>query len=221
MVDVSATTSTAATTDSSASLSALSEDYTRFLTLLTAQIENQDPLAPMDSTQFVSQLAQLSQVEQAVKTNSNLETLSAQLGALTSVSGAGMIGHDVTVSSGQILLEEGASDGYYMLSDEAAEVSATITDPLTDTVVREMTGLPTNSGELIALDWDGTDDLGEAVLDGTYTVAVTALDSDGNAMTAYTYRKTSVKEVLYAEGEIYYGLEGDQNVSADSILAVR
>ena len=221
MVDVSATTSTATTTASGTSLSQLSEDYTRFLTLLTAQIENQDPLAPMDSTEFVSQLAQLSQVEQAVKTNVNLETVSMQLGALTSVSGAGMIGHDVTVSSDQIQLEEGASDGYYMLAADAAQVSVLITDPLTTTTVREITGLPTGAGELTAIDWDGTDDLGEAVLDGTYSVALTAVDSDGNPIEAYTYRKTSVKEVLFADGQIYYGLDGEQTVAADSILAVR
>lgn len=220
MTEVNATGSTA-TTASSASLSQLSQDYTRFLTLLTAQIQNQDPLAPMDSTQFVSQLAQLSQVEQAVKTNSNLDLVSAQLGALTSVSGASMIGHDVTVSSAQTYLEGGQTDGFYMLSGEAAEVSVKIVDPLVGKVVREMTGLPTDAGELTALGWDGKDDLGEDVLDGSYVMQLTALDNDGNPVPAYTYRKTTVQEVLYAQGSIFYGLKGDQNVSADAVQAVR
>lgn len=220
MTEVNATGG-AATTASSTSLSQLSQDYTRFLTLLTAQIQNQDPLAPMDSTQFVSQLAQLSQVEQAVKTNSNLDLLSAQLGALTSVSGAGMIGHDVTVSSAETLLEGGQTDGYYMLSGEAAAVSAKIVDPLVGKVVRELTDLPTGAGELTALGWDGKDDLGEDVLDGSYIMQVTALDGDGNPIPAYTYRKTTVQEVLYSQGAVFYGLKGDQNVSADAIMAVR
>lgn len=221
MVDVSATGSTTATTDSAAALSDLSADYTQFLTLLTAQIENQDPLAPMDSTEFVSQLAQLSQVEQSVKTNSNLETLSTQFSALTSVSGAEMIGHEVTVSSDQVELAEGGSDGYYLLAADAAKVSAKITDPLTDTVVREIAGLSTAAGEMIALDWDGTDDLGAPVLDGSYLVEISAVDGEGTAIPAYTYRKTDVAEVLFADGQIYYGLSGEQNVPADAVLAVR
>ncbi|TDK50218.1 flagellar hook assembly protein FlgD [Antarcticimicrobium luteum] len=219
-MDVTATGSTQTTGSSNSSLSQLGEDYTRFLTLLTAQIQYQDPLAPMDSTQFVSQLAQLSQVEQAVKSNTNLETLSAQFGALTSVAGAGMIGRDVTVSSDQVLLDNGMNDGYYMLTGEAAEVSAQIVDPL-DRVVRELNGLATTPGELLPLQWDGKDDLGADVLSGSYSVRITAVDGAGDPVAAYTYRKTSVKEVLFAEGTLYYGLPGDENVPAASILAVR
>lgn len=221
MVDVTATGIPQSTeTASSSSLSALSEDYTRFLTLLTAQIENQDPLAPMDSTQFVSQLAQLSQVEQAVQSNANLETLSAQFGALSAVAGASMIGHEVTVGSSSTMLEGGASDGYYMLPSEAVEVSAQIVDPL-DRVVRTLEALPTTTGELVELGWDGTDDLGEDVLDGLYTVRLTALNADGDQVAAYTYRKTEVKEVLFAEGELYYNLPGDETVGTSAVLAVR
>ncbi|GAA6199889.1 flagellar hook assembly protein FlgD [Aquicoccus sp. SU-CL01552] len=221
MVDVIATGTTQTTeTASTSSLSALSEDYTRFLTLLTAQIENQDPLEPMDSTQFVSQLAQLSQVEQAVQSNANLETLSAQFGSLSAVAGASMIGHEVTVTSSSTMLEDGASDGYYMLPDGAAEVSAQIVDPL-DRVVRTMTGLPITTGELVELGWDGKDDLGEDVLDGLYSVRLTALNADGDQVTAYTYRKTAVQEVLFAEGELYYNLTGDETVATSSVLAVR
>ena len=202
------------------SLSQLGEDYTRFLTLLTAQIENQDPLKPMDSTQFVSQLAQLSQVEQAVKSNSNLETLSAQLSGLSAVAGAGMIGRDVTVSSDKVVLDNGVSDGYFMVPEGAEQVSAEIRDPL-DRVVRKLEALPTTAGELVPLGWDGTDDLGEEVLDGTYSVKLTAVDADGEQIPAYTYRKSSVKEVLFAEGQLYYGLPGDENVPADSVLSIR
>lgn len=58
---------------------ALESDFTTFLNLLTAQLRNQDPMNPTDSTQFVAQLAQFSNVEQAVKSN---KTLDAILGAL-------------------------------------------------------------------------------------------------------------------------------------------
>ena len=204
----------------STSLSQLGEDYTRFLTLLTAQIQNQDPLEPMDSTQFVSQLAQLSQVEQAVKSNSNLETLSTQLSGLSAVAGAGMIGRDVTVSSDKVVLENGESDGYYMIPEGAEQVSAEIRDPL-DRVVRTLEGLPTTAGELVPLGWDGKDDLGEDMLDGTYSVKLTAVDAEGEPIPAYTYRKSAVEEVLFAEGQLYYGLPGGENVPANAVLSVR
>ncbi|MDX2485531.1 MAG: flagellar hook assembly protein FlgD [Pseudodonghicola sp.] len=220
-MDVTATSTTQTTeTASSSSLSQLSEDYTRFLTLLTAQIEYQDPLEPMDSSQFVSQLAQLSQVEQAVKSNSNLETLSAQFGALTSVAGASMIGHDVTVNSDNVMLDNGVTDGYYMLTDAASEVSAQIIDPL-DRVVRTLDGLATTSGELLPLTWDGKDSLGQDMLSGSYSVRINAVGSDGEAVAAYTYRKAAVQEVLFANGELYYNLPGDESVPSSSVLAIR
>jgi flagellar basal-body rod modification protein FlgD len=61
--------------------SAFSEDFDTFLTLLTAQVENQDPLAPLDSTQFVEQLATFSALEQQVTTNDHLEKIAALLAA--------------------------------------------------------------------------------------------------------------------------------------------
>lgn len=212
--------STATTTTDTSSLSTLAEDYTRFLTLLTAQIQNQDPLEPMDSTTFVSQLAQLSQVEQSVKTNSNLETLSSQFAALNAMSGAQMIGRDVTAYSSNVVLEGGGTDSYYLLSGDAASVSVDIYDSL-DRVIRTISDLPTDAGELHSIDWDGTDDTGEAVLDGTYTVVVSAKDSDGKAISGYTFRKTAVDEVLFSNGQLYYNLSGDETVSSDAVVAIR
>ena len=72
-IDVTATASEAAT-----SRTRLSDNYDTFLVLLTAQLQNQDPLAPMDSTQFTQQLVQFSQVEQQIRTNEQLEGLAGQ-----------------------------------------------------------------------------------------------------------------------------------------------
>ncbi|MDK3016729.1 flagellar hook assembly protein FlgD [Pseudodonghicola flavimaris] len=221
MVDLVSASAGSTATGSTNSLSALSEDYTRFLTLLTAQIENQDPLAPMDSTQFVSQLAQLSQVEQSVKTNSNLETLSAQFSALTATTGAQMIGREVTVYSETLVLSDGASDGYYLVGDGATEVTAEIYDPLTERVVRTLTGLSTEAGELQAIDWDGLDDSGEKVLDGTYSVTLTAVGSEGEDVSVYPYRRTTVNEALFSDGELYYRLLGGGTVASGDVMAVR
>lgn len=210
----------AATTDtSSSSLSQLGEDYNRFLTLLTAQVQYQDPLEPMDSTEFVSQLAQLSQVEQSVKTNSNLEGIAAQVTSLLAASGSDLLGREVTVYSDKVTLDNGKVDSYYQVPEGTSSVKAEIRDPLTDTVVRTVTGLSTDHSKLQELDWDGLDDLGNPVLDGNYTVKYTALDADEAEVQTFSYRKAIVEEVLYTEGQNYFNLFGDETVAAENILA--
>ncbi|MFY0597961.1 MAG: flagellar hook assembly protein FlgD [Cognatishimia sp.] len=206
-------------TGGSNSLSQLGEDYTRFLTLLTAQVQYQDPLQPMDATQFVSQLAQLSQVEQAVQTNTNLTDLGAQMTSLLSASGSDLIGREVTISSTQVTLDSGNVDSYYQLPEGTASVTAEIRDPLTDTVVRTLTDLPKEHDKLLKLEWDGLDDNGNSVLDGNYTVKLTAVDGDDNAVQHFSYRKALVEEVLFTEGQNYFKLFGDETVPAEGILA--
>lgn len=212
------TSGAAAQSGSSSSLSQLGEDYTRFLTLLTAQVQHQDPLAPMDATQFVSQLAQLSQVEQAVKSNSNLESLGAQMGSLLSVSGAAMLGREVTVSSDTLMLDSGEVDSYYSVNEGTATLSAQIHDP-DGNLVRTITGLSTDHTELQHLDWDGQTDAGNPVLDGKYTVTLVAKDANEDPVPAYTYRKADVQEVLFTEGQNYFKLTGDETVPAEAVLA--
>lgn len=205
--------------NSSTSLSQLGEDYTRFLTLLTAQVQYQDPLQPMDATQFVSQLAQLSQVEQAVKTNSNLEGIGAQISSLLAASGSNLLGREVTVYSDKVTLDNGEVDSYYQVPEGTDSVTAEIRDPLTDTVVRTITGLSTDHTALQKLAWDGLDNSGNPVLDGNYTVTYTAKDADEAAVQSFAYRKAIVEEVLFTEGQNYFKLFGDETVAAENILA--
>ncbi len=218
LAPVSSSTASQGGSGSTSSLSQLGEDYTRFLTLLTAQIQYQDPLEPIDSTQFVSQLAQLSQVEQAVNTNSNLENLGGQLGAILSASGAAMLGRDVTVSSNEIHLKDGAGTAYYNTPEGTESVVAEIRDP-DGNLVRSIQGLSTDSTELQEVNWDGLNDSGSPVLDGRYTMSLTALDADGAPVTAFTYRKAMVQEVLFTDGQNYFKLEGDETVPAEAVLA--
>lgn len=202
------------------SLSQLSEDYTQFLTLLTAQISNQDPLAPMDSTQFVSQLAQLTQVEQAVQANSNLEGLSAQISTLAMAAGPNMLGRSVTVPSNGVEMIGGTSNTFYELPVAASSVSAEFRDP-TGFLVRTMNGLSGEAGVDIPLGWDGRDDTGQPVLEGNYTVSIIAKDDRGEALPAFTYRGADVQEVTFSDGQVSYLLSGDETVLAGSIIAVR
>lgn len=201
---------------SSTSLSQLGDDYNKFLTLLTAQISNQDPLAPVDSTQFVAQLAQLSQVEQAVQTNSQLETLTNQIAGLMNLGGTDLLGREVSVSSNVLELENGSVNSNYTIDAGAIEVSARITDPL-GRIVRTISGLSPNPGQETPLDWDGTDDQGNPMLDGKYTVEIVALDSSGAQLPFEVSRGAVVEQVMFQEGEILFGLSGGEIVSSVTV----
>ncbi|MBM1689220.1 flagellar hook assembly protein FlgD [Sulfitobacter geojensis] len=211
---IGATTTNASNT----SLSQLGDDYNKFLTLLTAQISNQDPLAPVDSTQFVAQLAQLSQVEQAVQTNSQLETLNTQVSALMNLGGTDLLGREVSITSNVMDLENGSVDSTYVLGAGAVDVSARITDPL-GRVVRTLEGLSTTAGQQIALDWDGTDDDGTPMLEGAYTVEIVALDTAGAKVANIVSRSATVEDVRFNAGEIFFGLSGGEVVSSITIQA--
>ncbi|MEL7540965.1 MAG: flagellar hook capping FlgD N-terminal domain-containing protein [Pseudomonadota bacterium] len=102
-----ATTPGTTTTGSTSAISAstVSEDFDTFLQLLTAQIRNQDPLAPLDSTQFVEQLATFSSLEQQVETNQTLGNIAAMIGDLHSALASEWLGQDVAVSAKHIAYE--------------------------------------------------------------------------------------------------------------------
>lgn len=208
------------TSTGSDSLSQLNEDYTRFLTLLTAQISNQDPLDPMDSTQFVTQLAQLSQVEQSIKTNDQLGLLGDQISAFNAVAGTNMVGREVTVSSDKIILEGGVTNTFYSLPEGAEKVVAQIRDPL-DRVIRTIPGLSGKAGEQIELNWDGKDESGQSVLDGVYTISMEASDLEENQLDIFVYRRAQVSEVLFEEGEMFFDVGANEFAKSTAVLSVK
>lgn len=108
MSEINPVTSTGTTnTTSTAAIDTdtFSQDFDAFLQLLTAQIQNQDPLQPMDSTQFVEQLATFSSLEQQVKTNNTLESIASMIGDLHSAQANEWLGQEVAVSSKHVAYE--------------------------------------------------------------------------------------------------------------------
>jgi flagellar basal-body rod modification protein FlgD len=195
------------------SLTKLSSDYKAFLKLLTAQISNQDPLEPMDSTTFVTQLAQLSQVEQSVATNTNLETLSAQISNIGSLAGLALIGRTVVAPSEAITLGTDGATVPYRLAADADAVTLTIRDAAGD-IVRVLKELPGTGGEMQRAVWDGRDMDGTPLPEGTYTVALEALDPEGKAINTQTYTRSLVQQMSF-EG----GLASLHLANGDTVLA--
>lgn len=199
---------------------ALGVDYQSFLKLLIAQVSNQDPLEPMDSTTFVSQLAQLTQVEQSIATNANLEQIDQRLGNVEALSDVALIGRDVTVPTDRIELREGRAALSYALSGEAQSVTLTI-KTLDGTVVRELTGQPGTSGTLHRVEWDGRDSGGLPVPDSIFQVAVTATDAAGAPVAYQTTSTSRVEELTFREGYPLLVLRNGSEAYAGSMTTVR
>src|SRR5690349_24911197 len=89
----------------------LSGNFSTFLTLLTTQLQNQDPLSPMDSNQFTQQLVMFSQVEQQINTNDNLQSLIALNLSQTANSAVNYIGRSVVMTNGEGSLQTNSDDG--------------------------------------------------------------------------------------------------------------
>ncbi|MBY6006468.1 flagellar hook assembly protein FlgD [Salipiger bermudensis] len=212
---------TGASTTASSSMSQLSEDYESFITLLTAQIQNQNPLEPMDSTTFISQLAQLSQVEQSVAVNDNLEGISNQLSSMSAITGLNLIGRSVVAPTERISLNEaGAAVAGYRLAGEASAVSMSIVSA-DGTVLRSYSGLEGGSDALHGVTWDGMDYEGLPLPEGTYYMVLSATDAQGNTVPGQTYAASRVNSMTYEDGLAMLHMENGESTLAGLIEEIR
>ncbi len=154
----------------------LEEDLNAFLELLVTQLQNQDPLEPMDSTEFTNQLVQFASVEQQIYQNSNLEML-LEATYVNQVAGlSGYLGTTIEGAGDTFNLENGSATFTYDMAGDAVDSQLFIRDANGKVVY-------TTKGEYDAgkhtFTWDGVDDDGVQLEDGAYSFQLAALDSDG------------------------------------------
>jgi flagellar basal-body rod modification protein FlgD len=170
----------------------LAGNFDTFLKLLTTQLQNQDPMSPMDSNQFTQQLVAFSGVEQQINTNDNLQSLIALSLSQQASAAVNYIGHSVVMTGGKGALQNGAVDWTYNLSAPASGTTLTVTDASGKVVY-------TGSGNTAAgnndFAWDGKDSSGNQLPDGQYTLSVQAAASDGSAITSSIASKAMVTAV--------------------------
>src|SRR5262245_53941482 len=106
----------------------LADNFDTFLVLLTAQIQNQDPLSPMDSTQFTQQLVQFSQVEQQIRTNEQLEGLVGQYQAASAGAALSYLGKDAIIDADETYLAGGSANWAYTLPETATSLTINVKD---------------------------------------------------------------------------------------------
>jgi len=207
-------------TSASEAQTQLGLDMNNFLKLLTAQITNQDPLKPMDSTTFVSQLAQLSQVEQAVATNDKLGKLGQQLTNSNEFSDLQLIGHQVVLASDNLDLSSGQAQIQYELSKKAQQVSINVIG-LNGDVIKTITGLPTAEGVRQTVHWDGLNAAGQQVADGAYKFKIVAVNSESAPVSSQSFAVTHVQELAFRNGQPTLLLRNGQEVPSGVILSVK
>ncbi len=148
----------------------------RFLTLLIAQLENQDPLNPLDNTEITSQLAQMSTVSGIEQLNTKLSSLVSSLADSQALQASALIGKSVLVPGKNITLREGEAYAGVNLAQAAEQVTVSIMDS-TGKVIQTQTLGKSEAGNLLFA-WDGKTASGEDAPDGAYTFKVTAANGE-------------------------------------------
>lgn len=189
-------------------------DFKTFLKMLTAQIRNQDPMNPMEGSDFAVQLATFSGVEQQVKTNDLLSQIAGQTGAESLVAYSDWIGRQVR------------SSGQAHFGDKPLVVDIRH-DPMADRVVlvtsdrfgREVTAEDIGAGQGL-IEWFGLDATGAKLPEGLYSFAVESYRGDKllGRTDAATYG--TVTEVQRSGGKLSFTLEGGAAATLDQIDAL-
>lgn len=206
-----------------ASATAVSNDDSeqRFLKLLVTQLNNQDPLNPMENAELTSQLAQMSTVSGIEKLNSTLSGLVSQTGSNQVLQSASLIGYNV-LSPGNTLkanaTELGAEPAVQAFGVElpgtAADVQIKIVDANGKTVRTLDAGAMTQG--VNAVTWDGKDDTGAAVPAGSYQFTVAA-SNDGTAVSATALTFAQVAAVKQAGAGVTLELTSGQSIGLSDV----
>ena len=156
----------------------LAGNFQTFLTLLTTQLKNQNPLDPLDTNQFTQQLVQFAQVEQQLKQNEQFAALVAMERTAQATTALAYVGQTVVVDGQTAALKDGQATWSFVAPKP---VAAAIT-------VKSATGQTVYSGNFTIntgtqnFTWDGRDNSGVKWPDGNYTLSVTAKDASGQSV---------------------------------------
>lgn len=189
-----------------------------FLNLLVAQLKNQDPLKPMDSSSFVAELAQFSQLEQSANQSKILqEVLDAQQASLQ-YSLLPLIGRDVRIKGGFAQLGAAPAPLDFGVSRDAVSVKVAIMNA-SGQVVRTLDLGAQKAGAQHAV-WDGRDQNGTMMQPGTYLYAVTAYDAQDQAVPATMTSRLTITGIRLVEGQPKL-VAGDLTIDPGSVIEFR
>lgn len=182
-----------------------SPDLNLFLKLLTTQLQNQDPLNPMDTSEYTQQLVQYSQVEQEMQQTGTLNNILASLSSQGVSQASAFIGREARFDTDTAGLKGDATPTWtYAISSTPATLTATIKDA-DGKVVKEVTLDPASEGRFT---WDGKLDDGTTAPDGAYTLSLSAKTDNGTDLQATINTVGIVKDVVTDGQNVLLGVNG-------------
>lgn len=215
---ISDVTGAVAQSASGAASSAANLNFDTFIKLLTTQLQNQDPLDPMDGTAFTEQIATFSSLEQQIATNSHLEKLVGQDAFGAQSLAVSYIGKEALVPGSQSQLTDGEMDFTYTMEKRSIFSEIKIVDS-SGSIVKTLEGELDSGTHQVT--WDGKNEDGEQLEDGKYTVFIEAAGADGNIVPVEIFSFAKIY-AMESEGEnINLVTDDGRSVNFNSVLQVR
>jgi flagellar basal-body rod modification protein FlgD len=193
-------------------------DQADFLRLMTTQLQQQDPLKPMDNSQMVAQMAQLSTVQGITDLNTTVAGFQQQMSSDQILRGAALVGHDVLVPSSKFALESEGDAAGVVAAPSAGIVTVDVTDA-NGTVVRQISVEAEAAGE-VAFAWDGKDANGNRLEPGSYGIKANHTATNGDSKTLSTYVQAPVESVTVGSDGLFLNLKGLGTAPIDYVLRI-
>jgi flagellar basal-body rod modification protein FlgD len=216
---IQSVSSTSAQANATQALSEQTVTQDDFLKLLIAQLQNQDPLQPMDNQQFAVQLATFNSLEQLIGINDKLGSLQTAQGATSQFNAASLIGKEIASNGNTLSVQSGGPATInYQLGANASRVVVNVQDS-SGALVRQISAGAQAAGDQSVL-WDGKDSAGNAVPSGLYNFEVNAFDTNGKQIQASGRISGIVTAVNFGGSEPVLELGGLQ-VPLSAVASVR
>lgn len=213
--NVAAGTAGASTATTSA-LAKTSADFDMFLKMLTTQMQNQDPLNPMDTAQYTQQLVQYSQVEQSIQQTGTLRDILARLSTQDMAQSASFIGREGTFDTNISGLSATAPAQWAFAAERpVSSLLATVTDG-SGAVVDTRPVDPAASGRF---SWDGKLSNGRQAPVGSYSLSIAGADFSGGTVPIKVHSVGTIKQVIAADGAVSLGVNGT-NLPVGKLITV-
>jgi flagellar basal-body rod modification protein FlgD len=188
-----------------------------FLNLFTKQLQHQDPLAPMDSSQMATQMAQIGTVQALNNMTQSIQNMEAYQASASSLQAVGLIGKKVEAKGNSLSINQGTvSEGSYQLT-KAGKVTIQIFDANGNMVRLIEDGVKDTSKQKFT--WDGKNQQGAQLPAGNYTFRVSAVDEKNQSIQVSTSRIGTVTGVSFENGVTYLNM-GPDRVTINEILAI-
>mgnify|MGYP001215864611 CR=1 FL=1 len=206
---------TNATSDNAEQKNALDKDA--FLKLLVAEIQNQNPLEPMDNQKFVDQMTQFTTMEQMTNMSESFQDFIEASMATTKLQASAVVGKYAVIEGNEIKFQDNSAEGVVFNVEEAGEVLIRITNQDGKQIREENVGY--KEAGIHGYQWDGRDDSGTVQAEGTYNYQLVVVDSTGQEKTFGGVDGGTVEAVQFVDNSIYVIVNG-QKYNFEDIIEI-